>query len=182
MPRENIHTVFDRMTAKGLFRANPANADSVDQFGQPAYQGPVPFPKMVYHPQGKTRVTHPAEMIQTPFGPQLNNEQKALINKIVNNQEELDAALAAGWHEHPSDAVAAGFTKEELEAGAVPPPKGAANRISDLEAKMKAQEAELEMLRAAAKKGQIAQEKVSDEDDGGTAIVKPAAPAVAKKA
>jgi hypothetical protein len=149
MPRENIHTVFDRMAAKGLFRANPANIDSVDPLtGQPAYQGPVKFPKMVYHPGGKTRTVVQAELVNTPFGPTRNNEQKELINKVVSNEIELKAALADGWHEHPSDAVAAGFTKEDIEAGAVPPPKGAATRITSLEAELAAMKKELEALRA----------------------------------
>jgi hypothetical protein len=164
MPRENIHTVFDRMAAKGIFRANPANIDSVDPMtGQPGYQGPVPFPKMLYHPTGKTRIVVNAEAVNTPFGPTMNNEQRTLITKTVDNELALAAAIAEGWHEHPSDSVAAGFTKEQIEAGAVPPPKGAANRINSLESEVERLTKELAKLKASP--ATIQDDSAKNEDD-----------------
>lgn len=162
MSRENIHTVFDRMAAKGIFRQNPANADSIDPAtGQPGYAGPVPFPKMLYHPNGKTRITTQAEVIATPFGPKAINEQRALITMTVNNEAELAKALKDGWHEHPSDSVAAGFTEEEIAAGAIAPPKSAASRISTLEAELEKMRKEL----AAARAGVIQDDSKSEEEE-----------------
>ena len=161
MSREHIHTVFDRMAAKGIFRANPANQDSVDPLtGQPGYSGPVVFPKMLYHPTGKTKIIRNAEMVQTPFGPQYLNEQKELLSKVVSNEAELAKALSDGWHEHPSDSVAAGFTDEEIAAGAVAPPKSSATRISSLEEQVKRLTAEL----AASKAGSVQDDTPKDED------------------
>lgn len=151
MASQNIHTVFDRMTAKGLFRQNPANIDSVDPLtGQSAYKGPVQFPKMLYHPKGKTRIIVQAEAVATPFGPTMNNQQSEIINKIVNSEAELANSLADGWHEHPSDAIAAGFTKEDLEAGLKAPPKGAASRVASLEDEVAKLQKELDELKAGA--------------------------------
>lgn len=164
MPRENIHTVFDRMAAKGVFRANPANQDSVDANGQSAYQGPVQFPKMVYHPKGASRITVQAEMVATPFGPTMNNQQKEIINKLVNSKVELDEALKAGWHQHPSDAIAAGLTEEDIAAGVRPPPKGAASRITSLEAERDKLAAELAEMKAAQAKNQITDDSDKEED------------------
>ena len=149
MASPNIHTVYDRMTAKGVFRTNPANIDSVDPLtGQSAYKGPVPFPKMLYHPMGKMRVTVQAEAVATPFGPTMNNQQKELVNKVVNSRAELETALAEGWHEHPADAIKAGLTPEDIEAGIVPPPKGAVGRVQQLEDEVARMQEELEALKA----------------------------------
>lgn len=161
MGNQNIHTVYDRMAARGDFRKNPANQDAVDPItGQSGYSGPVPFPKMLYHPKGLKRVTMAAEMVATPFGPQMLNEQKELISKVVNNEQELQGLLAIGWHEHPSDAIAAGFTPEEILAGAVAPPKSSATRISSLEEQVKRLTAEL----AASKTGSVQDDSVKEED------------------
>lgn len=150
MASQNIHTVYDRMTAKGLFRANPANIDSVDPLtGQSAYKGPVPFPKMLYHPTGKRKIVVQAEAVATPFGPTMNNQQSEIINKIVNSEAELKTALADGWHLHPSDAIATGLTKEEKEAGIMAPPKGAVGRVSQLEDEVEKLQKELAALKAA---------------------------------
>lgn len=157
MSRENVHTVYDRMAAKGIFRQNPANRDAIDPLtGQANYQ-PADFPKMLYHPKGKRRITNPAEMVNTPFGPQRNNEQTELINKIVKNEAELDAALKEGWHLHPSDAVAAGFSPADIEAGLQAPPKSAASRMTELEKEI----ARLHRELAAAQSGPVQDDKAN---------------------
>lgn len=161
----NIHTVYDRLEAKGFFSANPANKNSVTADGQAAYEGPVPFPRMLYHPQGKERIVVQAELVQTPFGPQRNNEQRQLINKIVNSQAEMDKALAEGWHEHPSDAIAASLTDEQKAAGILPPPKGAAAQISRQEKLIEDLQKELAALKAADAKGQLAPEPSAEEEE-----------------
>ncbi len=150
-------TIYDMMEAKGLFASNPANAMAREPHtGQSLYKGPVAYPKMFYHPEGKTKITIRAEVVNTPYGPTSNSEQRELISRIANNKAEADGLKKLGWHEHPADAIAAGFTPEQLAAGATAPAKGAENRISTLEAEKSEMEKELAELRAMKAKGQLA--------------------------
>jgi len=150
MARENIHTVYDRMNAKGMFAVNPANRDSRDKFtGESLYKGPVKFPKMLYHPEGKTKVVIPARVENGPYGPERRNEQSEIISVIVNSEAELADRLAKGWHEHPADAIAA--------SGKEAPAKSSSQRISSMEAEIEKLRREL----AAAKASRVQ----SDDDD-----------------
>lgn len=117
MARQNRHTVYDKMEYDGVFDKNPANAQARDNNGLSIYKGPVEFPKMLYHPEGKQKITRPAEAIATPFGPKLVGEEKMLISMTVENKEEELAALKDGWHTRPRDAhkARAEKTGEELE-------------------------------------------------------------------
>lgn len=117
--RNSRFTVFDVMEAKGLFDENPANSSS------PRYQGPVEFPKMYYHPQGKMRVVQKAEMLNTPLGPQKVGELFELIARIAKDQTEADRLERAGWHDHPAKSIQA--------SGQQAPPMTAHGRIADLE-------------------------------------------------
>jgi hypothetical protein len=115
-------TIFDVMEAKGVFEDNPANAVS------PEFAGPVPYPKMLYHPEGKFRITVQAEMIVTPMGPKLVGEQRELIWQLVKDEEEEKKLRAQGWHDHPSKAMAA--------AGLQAPAESASGKIDALEAEL----------------------------------------------
>jgi hypothetical protein len=134
-------TVYDMMEAKGLFEANPANADSG------AYAGPVAYPKMFYHPEGKMQITVPAELVQTIAGPRECGEQRALITRVAANAAEEKALVAEGWHDHPAKALAA--------AGLPVPPISPAGKIADLEAQIAALQAEKAMR-------QVAQDEIDD--------------------
>lgn len=101
-------TVYDMMEDKGLFESNPANLHSRDSTGLPLYKGPVEFPKMLYHPVGETKVSKPAEAINTPFGPKWVGEERQLINKTVETKEEEEILLKEGWHFSPGAATRAG--------------------------------------------------------------------------
>lgn len=106
---DNIFTIYDLMEKKGMFRGNPANVDSIDpNTRQPAYKGPVQFPKMLYHPKGETKVTVPAEIINTPLGPKAVGEQRELIHKIVESAEEEAVLKQLGWLNHPAKSIHAG--------------------------------------------------------------------------
>lgn len=162
MSRENIHTVYDRMNAKGFFATNPANREARDKLtGESLYSGPIPFPKMLYHPNGKTKITVPAVAENTPFGPEYRGEQREIISKIVNNSEELKTALADGWHEHPADSFNAGLTEEQKAAGVKAPAKSSAQRVSSLEEQVARLTAEL----AAAKSGRIQDDSAEEEEE-----------------
>jgi hypothetical protein len=136
--QDNTFTIYDAMAKKGVFSSNPANPQSFDPTsGEGLYRGPVPFPKMVYHPKGERRVTVPAEIVNGPYGPTRNSEQTALISKVVNNEEELKIALAEGWHTHPADAVEASLTAEDRARGAKAPDKGPSEMLRKAEAEGK---------------------------------------------
>ncbi len=99
-------TIYDKMQGDGYFSANPANPDSRDPTtGDSIYQGPVEFPKMLYHPEGEEKIIVPAEIITTPLGPKAVGEQRELIYEIVQNKAEEAVLLAEGWHTHPAPAM-----------------------------------------------------------------------------
>jgi hypothetical protein len=133
-------TVFDVMEAKGVFKKNPANIGSQDANGAALYSGPVQYPRMMYHPDGKERVIQAGEIVVTPMGPQRIMEQREIIHQIVNNYAEEQAAVAAGWHTHPSNAIRA--------SGKEAPPTGADQVIADLQRKIKELEAQQKSLEA----------------------------------
>lgn len=133
--RASRYTVFDVLDAKGFFELNSANSSS------PQYTGPVQYPKMFYHPLGKTRVIQKAEILQTPFGPQKVGEQWELIARTVSDADEEKRARAAGWHDHPAKAIAAG--------GSNAPPMASHSRIAALERQLADVTAQLNAARAA---------------------------------
>lgn len=124
-PRNKRFTIYDAMEERGEFAKNPANREAMNEDGTSAYRR-AEFPKMIYHPEGKERIVAPGEPVATVFGPKMVGEQRELINKIVNTQEELDAAIAEGWHLRPGDAIA-------KRTGEAPPPQSAQERIEQLE-------------------------------------------------
>lgn len=128
MPARNRFTIYDMMEAKGVFDLNPANINARDKDGTPLYVGPIQYPKMLYHPDGETRITNPPEPISTPFGPKWVGEKREIISRIVRTKEEEEEAILAGWHAHPSRAVQAG--------GGAPPPMSADDRIKELESQL----------------------------------------------
>ena len=127
--RNKRFTVFDMMEEKGVFEANPANASS------PEYAGAKPYPKMLYHPKGETRVLVPAEVVVTPFGPTRNSEQREIINQIVQSPEEEAKLLKKGWHRTPADAIEA--------SGGERPKTSSQARVSELEATIERLQKEL---------------------------------------
>jgi hypothetical protein len=127
--RHSRFTIFDVMEAQGTFDLNSANSSS------PRYSGPVEYPKMFYHPTGKTRVIQRAEILNTPFGPQKVGEQFELISRLAKDEGEEDRLRTAGWHDHPAKAIAAG--------GGDAPPMTAHGRIADLERQLAALQAQL---------------------------------------
>lgn len=131
-------TVFDVMQAKGVFKKNPANIDSQTEQGVPLYQGPVQYPKMLFHPTGEERIIQQGEVIVTPMGPQRVMQQREIIWQVVNSPDEERKLIEAGWHTHPANAMRAG--------GKDAPATGADQVIADLQRKiadLQAQQANL---------------------------------------
>lgn len=109
MPKASTYlTRYHLMDQAGYFDTNPANTFAKAEDGSALYRGPVEYPKMLYHPEGKTKVMVQATAVDTPFGPQLRGEQRAIIHQIVLNEEDEKLMLEQGWHETPSAAVRAG--------------------------------------------------------------------------
>lgn len=107
MPQKTRFTIYDALEQNGYFSQNSANPNSRDIDGNDLYKGPVKYPRMLYHPEGEMRITVPAEKVLEAGQWVSRGEQKETIYKIVNNQEENDAALAEGWHDHPAKAIEA---------------------------------------------------------------------------
>jgi hypothetical protein len=147
----NRFTIYDMMEQKGVFDENPANVNARDDEGLSIYQK-QDFPKMYYHPEGKTRVTVPAEEVATPFGPKRVGEKSEIIWILAKNQKEADLLEKKGWHDHPAKAIHAG--------GGEAPPISSAQQISDLETKLKQMERELTEARKIR-----AQDPVTEEDE-----------------
>lgn len=127
-------TVFDVLDQQGVFDQNPANSTS------PQYNGPVLYPKMFYHPLGKTRVIQKAEVLSTAFGPVKVGEQFELICRTAPDRVEEERLRAAGWHDHPAKAIAA--------SGAEAPPMTATGRIVELEQQLVDLQAKLNAAKA----------------------------------
>jgi hypothetical protein len=127
-------TIYDAMEDAGVFERNPANIDSRNAEKASIYVR-ADYPKMLYHPEGKERVTVPAVAEATPFGPQWMGEQREIINRIVGDPEEEKHWKGLGWHEHPAYALqAAGKEMPELSSD---------SRVRELQDKIRAMEAEL---------------------------------------
>ncbi len=132
--RSKLFTVFDVMEEKGLFEANPANAQSPEHAAAVTART-FEYPKMLYHPEGEMRVTVPAEIITTPLGPKAVCEQRELIYQIVSDAKSERKLLELGWHDHPAKAMAA--------AGLEAPAMSSGERIMDLEEQIRRLQVEL---------------------------------------
>lgn len=141
MPRQSRRfSIFDAMEEKGVFEANPANYYSRDAENTNLYKGPVEYPKMFYHPEGKERVLNPGSTelingVYTKVGLLMEVEWT-----IANNSAEEKKLRSEGWHDHPAKAIAAsGKEAPAISSGA---------RISELQAKMAEMQAELDAAKA----------------------------------
>lgn len=128
--RMSRFTIFDVMEARGDFASNPANADAgSDLDGNPTSKWPIEYPKMFYHPTGEMRILNPGETIIDPVrGPMVVGQQTEIIFELAKNAADEKKLRAAGWHDHPSKAIAAG--------GGEAPPISSEQRIHSLETEL----------------------------------------------
>jgi hypothetical protein len=129
-------TVYDVMEARGDFRKNPANVYAQAPTGEAIFAGPVEYPKMFFHPEGKEMIIVQGEVVTTPLGPKTIGEQRALIHRICNNPDEEEQAVKEGWHRHPSQAIAAAG-KEAPATGAEQTIEALKKQIEELQKKQK---------------------------------------------
>jgi hypothetical protein len=135
--RKTRFTIYDVMEGQGVFDDNKANSYS------PHFKGPVEYPKMFYHPEGRERVTQRAEIISTPMGPERVGELVELVSRTANDPDEEAALRSLGWHDHPAKAMKA--------AGKEMPQTVAQGREADLEAQIEALKKQLADAREAPK-------------------------------
>jgi len=146
--QKKFYTIYDMMEERGVFEANKANYYAKDGQGLPAYEGPVQYPKMLYHPEGETRVLIAGTLEDTKRGVMELGEQREIISVTVNSAEEEKEWLAKGWHTHPARAIAA--------SGGVAPPMSSTQRLDELEADRARLEAELAEFRKMKADGHLA--------------------------
>lgn len=135
--RRTRFTIYDVMESQGVFDENSANSYSAD------YKGPVEYPKMFYHPEGRERVIQRAEIIATPMGPERVGELKAIISRVAADADEEAALREMGWHDHPAKAM--------LAAGKEAPPTVSRTRETELEEQIRKLTAELAAAKTATK-------------------------------
>lgn len=121
--KNRVFSPYHALEEAGFFDDNTANASS-DKYVKAEY------PQMFYHPKGELRVVVPAEIVDTPFGPKMLNEQKELISAIAADAGEAAKLRAAGWWDHPSKAHAAAG-RGQVQA------TSATDRIAELEAEIR---------------------------------------------
>lgn len=127
--RHHRFTIYDMLEAKGVFESNPANADARGEDGSALYVGPVEYPKMFYHPTGAQREVSGARIEVNAAGQPITIPARfELIYEVAHDGEAEARLRAAGWHDHPAKAVAAG--------GGAAPPQSSADRIRELEAEL----------------------------------------------
>lgn len=159
--RNRRFTIYDMMEAKGIFAANPANADAgVDEMtGEPIYKGPVRYPLMMYHPEGLERIIVDAQPLTDTAGnavldrngdPIMRGEQREIVWQLVHSLKEERALRKEGWHDHPADAIAA--------SGKEAPSKGTQQVLDAKDREIERLQAQLAEL--SAKSGDVAEAAV----------------------
>ena len=164
MARGKRFSIFDAMEDAGMFRANPANADSVTKEGVMLYTGPVSFPMMVYHPFGEERIIVPGTAENTPFGPKMVGEQREIIWKLVANQAEYREATESGWHDHPAKGIAAGnarLSPDQAHMRRAVPPISSATTIDDLTRRLRETEEALALAKSSMELGAVEKTNVA---------------------
>lgn len=128
-------TVYHVMDARGVFASNPANVGATDDGGANIYKGPVPYPKMLYHPEGETRVTNPGEKVKDVDGTiEVRGRQEEIVHRIVASKREEDELRKMGWHDHPAKAIQAAIGLGRYSGEA--PAMSSGQRIEDLESEI----------------------------------------------
>lgn len=152
-----LFTIYHAMEAQGVFDANVANRDSVNDAGQPTYRGPQEYPKILYHPDGELRVTKEPQEIMTrngdPFQPaRFTAAVTEIIWVEVGTRQQEAAMRAEGWHDHPAKAIG------KRDGADKAPPMGADYVIKDLQAASRQTSAERDEL---AKKVALLEEELA---------------------
>lgn len=109
----NRFSIYDALDKKGYFDSNPANSFARDKVtGASLFQGPVEYPKMMYHPEGEEKIIAPGEVVTNALGAMRVGEQREMLYQIVEGPAEEKVLRAEGWHDHPARAIRARVEKQ----------------------------------------------------------------------
>lgn len=101
-----VYSIYHLMEEKGVFEKNPANAGAVSNDGLSIYAGPVPYPKMLYHPKGEMeKVVQGIMIVDRDGNPSYDRNGEIRYTgtvwgvkyQIVENEEEETKLREAGW-------------------------------------------------------------------------------------
>lgn len=147
MPRnrtQKVYSVYHHMEEKGVFETNTANAGAVNTDGLSIYQGPVEYPKMLYHPTGEMERIYAGIQVMDREGNPVKDEngqlkyagsQHAIKTVIVHSADEEAEWIGRGWH--TSEAAARRTNPVLAKTAPGPTPmEEAKSRIKELEAKL----------------------------------------------
>lgn len=110
MPRNRlskVYSIYHAMEDRGVFETNKANAQAVNNDGLSIYEGPVQYPKMLYHPKGEMVCITQGIMItdrdNRPVYDELGRPRHAgavwgMRHVIVENEEQEAEYAEKGWH------------------------------------------------------------------------------------
>ena len=136
--KSKVFSRYHVLEAMGYYASNPANANAVDDDGNSIYKGPIEYPKMLFHPEGKIRVVNVGTMEKMPDG---TFKEHGRIEEIewqsVENAEQEAELRAQGWHDSPVKAIRAAPTTSKIPAPKLTQTEvmeQMAKRIAELEA------------------------------------------------
>lgn len=150
MPRNRlskVYSVYHAMEDRGVFETNKANAQAVNNDGLSIYEGPVQYPKMLYHPKGEMVCITQGIMItdrdNRPVFDELGRPRYAgavwgMKNMTVESEEQEAEFREKGWHLTEADAM-----RNNPELASKAPPKTQleiqAEKIKELERRLEEQ-------------------------------------------
>ena len=139
-----VYSIYHSMEDRGLFETNKANVQAINNDGLSIYEGPVQYPKMLYHPKGELHCINQGILVtdrdSRPVFDETGKPKYAgavwgVKNIIVESEAQEAEIVAQGWHFTEAQALRAN-PETHLKA----PPKTHAElqqeRIAELEKKL----------------------------------------------
>jgi hypothetical protein len=109
-----VYSVYHAMEDRGVFDSNKANVHAVNNDGVSIYEGPVPYPRMLYHPKGEQFVISQGIMVtDRDSRPVVDENGKIKYAGTttgtkwiqVDNEEQEAEMLGQGWHRTEAQAL-----------------------------------------------------------------------------
>jgi hypothetical protein len=146
-----VYSIYHSMEDRGLFETNKANAQAVSNDGLSIYDGPVAYPKMLYHPKGEMHcITQGILVTDRDSRPVFDETGKpkyagavwGVKNIIVESEAQEAEMVSQGWHFTEAQALRA-----NPETNMRAPPKTQhelqMERITELEKRLAESEAKV---------------------------------------
>jgi hypothetical protein len=119
MPRNRmnkVYSIYHSMEDRGLFEMNKANTQAVSNDGLSIYEGPVQYPKMLYHPKGELHCISQGILVTDRDSRPVFDERGqpkyagavwGVKNVIVESEAQEEEMIALGWHYTEAQALRA---------------------------------------------------------------------------